>query len=151
MFKFYMEQHVERLLMQYKERERRHRQVPLPQPIAKIVKSKFQLQREMSEIKMGDQMKQKFLQLLHNKENQYMRLKRQRLSREMFEVIAGIGIGAFGKVSLVKKVGFDRFGKSSKLFLLQKDTGKPYAMKTLNKKDVIKKQQVGSHKMRIKV
>ena len=56
---------------------------------------------------MGDQMKQKFLQLLHNKENQYMRLKRQRLSREMFEVIAGIGIGAFGKVSLVKKVGFD--------------------------------------------
>ncbi|PAV63463.1 hypothetical protein WR25_01424 isoform A [Diploscapter pachys] len=109
MFKFYMEQHVERLLIQYKERERRHRQ----------------LQREMSEIKMGDQMKQKFLQLLHNKENQYMRLKRQRLSREMFEVIAGIGIGAFGKVSLVKK----------------KDTGKPYAMKTLNKKDVIKKQQ----------
>ncbi|ETN69669.1 kinase domain protein [Necator americanus] len=43
----------------------------------------------------------------------------------MFEVLQHIGVGAFGRVSLVKK----------------KDSGQVYAMKSLLKKDVIMKQQ----------
>lgn len=45
----------------------------------------------------------------------------------MFEHIKHIGVGAFGRVSLVKK----------------RDTGLVYAMKSLLKKDVISKNQVG--------
>ena len=44
----------------------------------------------------------------------------------MFDVRAHIGIGAFGRVSLVRK----------------KDTGRVFAMKSLLKKDVIVKNQV---------
>ncbi|VDO37109.1 unnamed protein product [Haemonchus placei] len=55
----------------------------------------------------------------------YMRLRRQKMNKDMFEVLQHIGVGAFGRVSLVKK----------------KDSGQVYAMKSLLKKDVIMKQQ----------
>ncbi|KHJ75832.1 kinase domain protein [Oesophagostomum dentatum] len=54
-----------------------------------------------------------------------MRLRRQKMNKDMFEVLQHIGVGAFGRVSLVKK----------------KDSGQVYAMKSLLKKDVIMKQQ----------
>ena len=52
-------------------------------------------------------------------------MRRQKMNREMFDLIRHIGIGAFGKVTLVRK----------------KDTDQVYAMKTLVKADVIQKQQ----------
>jgi serine/threonine protein kinase len=54
-------------------------------------------------------------------------MKRQKMNREMFELIRHIGIGAFGKVTLVRK----------------RDTDQVYAMKTLVKADVI---QASKHK-----
>ncbi|CAJ0596339.1 unnamed protein product [Cylicocyclus nassatus] len=109
MFCFFMEQHVERLLAQYKER----------------MKRAHQLQREMEAANLPESMKQKMLDFLQQKESRYMRLRRQKMNKDMFEVLQHIGVGAFGRVSLVKK----------------KDSGQVYAMKSLLKKDVIMKQQ----------
>uniref|UniRef100_A0A0N4U8V0 non-specific serine/threonine protein kinase n=1 Tax=Dracunculus medinensis TaxID=318479 RepID=A0A0N4U8V0_DRAME len=109
LFCFYMEQHIERLIQQYKERAQRA----------------FQLEREMECAKLPDAMREQMLIFLAQKESRYLRLKRQKMNKSMFEVIKHIGFGAFGRVSLVKK----------------KDTGQVYAMKTLLKKDVIVKQQ----------
>ncbi|GMS78707.1 hypothetical protein PENTCL1PPCAC_881, partial [Pristionchus entomophagus] len=66
-----------------------------------------------------------WLDHLLQKESRYMRLKRQKMNKDMFEHIKHIGVGAFGRVSLVKK----------------RDTGLVYAMKSLLKKDVISKNQ----------
>ncbi|KAK5966468.1 Protein kinase domain and AGC-kinase [Trichostrongylus colubriformis] len=109
MFCFFMEQHVERLLAQYKER----------------MKRAHQLQREMEAANLTEPMKQKMMDFLQQKESRYMRLRRQKMNKDMFEVLQHIGVGAFGRVSLVKK----------------KDSGQVYAMKSLLKKDVIMKQQ----------
>ncbi|ULU12032.1 hypothetical protein L3Y34_015410 [Caenorhabditis briggsae] len=109
MLRFYMEQHVERLLQQYREREKRMRQ----------------LQKEMAAAQLPDMMRDKMLGILQQKESRYTRLRRQKMSKNNFIVISHIGVGAFGKVSLVRK----------------KDTDKVYAMKSLEKADVIMKQQ----------
>ncbi len=43
--------------------------------------------------------------ILAHKESKYLRGSRQRLDESMFEKIKTIGVGAFGKVVLVRKVG----------------------------------------------
>ncbi|KAK6726524.1 hypothetical protein RB195_004694 [Necator americanus] len=88
MFCFFMEQHVERLLAQYKER----------------MKRAHQLQREMEAANLPESMKQKMLDFLQQKESRFMRLRRQKMNKDMFEVLQHIGVGAFGRVSLVKKI-----------------------------------------------
>ena len=55
-----------------------------------------------------------------------MRLRRVRLGVEDFITVKVIGKGAFGEVRLVQKA----------------DTGKIYAMKTLRKSEMVKKDQV---------
>ncbi|VDN04539.1 unnamed protein product [Thelazia callipaeda] len=104
-----MEQHVERLLQQYKERQQRAQQ----------------LAKEMECADLPESMREHMMIFLTQKESRYLRLKRQKMNKNMFEVVKHIGFGAFGRVSLVKK----------------KDTGQVYAMKKLLKKDVIMKQQ----------
>ena len=64
--------------------------------------------------------------LLAAKESNYLRRRRQKLNTGMFAHISTIGVGAFGTVSLVRK----------------RDTKTLYAMKTLQKKMVIKQKQV---------
>ncbi|KHN86521.1 Serine/threonine-protein kinase LATS1 [Toxocara canis] len=109
LFCFFMEQHVERLIQQYKERQQRAQQ----------------LAKEMECADLPENMREQMMKFLTQKESRYLRLRRQKMDKNMFEVIKHIGFGAFGRVSLVKK----------------KDTGQVYAMKTLLKKDVIMKQQ----------
>ncbi|CAB3408177.1 unnamed protein product [Caenorhabditis bovis] len=109
MFRFYMEQHVERLLQQYREREKRMRQ----------------LEKEMNAAELPTAMRQRMLEFLQQKESRYTRLRRQKMSKDHFTILKPIGVGAFGKVLLVRK----------------KDTGKAYAMKCLEKADIIMKQQ----------
>uniref|UniRef100_A0AC35UA90 Protein kinase domain-containing protein n=1 Tax=Rhabditophanes sp. KR3021 TaxID=114890 RepID=A0AC35UA90_9BILA len=109
MFRFFMEQHIERLLQQYQERNQRV----------------FQLLKEMEQADLADNLKKQMLKYLVQKESKYIRLKRQKMDVSMFDHIKWIGVGAFGKVSLVKKKGTDQI----------------YAMKTLKKQDVINKQQ----------
>ncbi|GMT29052.1 hypothetical protein PFISCL1PPCAC_20349, partial [Pristionchus fissidentatus] len=109
LFRFFMEQHIERLLEQQKDRAKRA----------------DQLRKEMDEAKLAENAKNLLLDHLLQKESRYMRLKRQKMNKDMFEHLKHIGVGAFGRVSLVKK----------------RDTKLVYAMKSLLKKDVINKNQ----------
>ncbi|XP_063676250.1 serine/threonine-protein kinase LATS1-like isoform X2 [Bolinopsis microptera] len=59
------------------------------------------------------------------KESDFLRLKRSKINKDMFTKIKTIGIGSFGEVSLVQK----------------SDTGTLYAMKTLRKAEVWKRNQ----------
>ncbi|ODV87489.1 hypothetical protein CANARDRAFT_26886 [[Candida] arabinofermentans NRRL YB-2248] len=70
--------------------------------------------------------KNRELQLFGKNESQFLRLRRTRLSLEDFNTVKVIGKGAFGEVRLVQK----------------KDTGKIYAMKTLLKSEMYKKDQL---------
>lgn len=74
----------------------------------------------------SEERKNRQLQSLGKKESQFLRLRRTRLSLEDFETVKVIGKGAFGEVRLVQK----------------KDTGKIYAMKTLLKSEMYKKDQL---------
>jgi protein-serine/threonine kinase len=56
----------------------------------------------------------------------YLRLRRTRIGLQDFRTVKVIGKGAFGEVRLVQKA----------------DTGKIYAMKTLKKNEMFKKDQV---------
>ncbi|KAJ3060659.1 hypothetical protein HDU98_003407, partial [Podochytrium sp. JEL0797] len=56
----------------------------------------------------------------------YKTVARRPLTADDFAVLTLVGKGSFGKVMLVKK----------------KDTGRVYAMKVLNKKDIVKRQEI---------
>lgn len=60
-------------------------------------------------------------------ESQHLRLKRTKIRLTDFRTVKVIGKGAFGEVRLVQKL----------------DTGKVYAMKTLQKAEMLKRDQVG--------
>lgn len=75
---------------------------------------------------MSEERKNRQLQNLGKKESQFLRLRRTKLSLEDFSTVKVIGKGAFGEVRLVQK----------------KDTGKIYAMKTLLKSEMYKKDQL---------
>ncbi|XP_015771185.1 PREDICTED: serine/threonine-protein kinase 38-like [Acropora digitifera] len=63
---------------------------------------------------------------LARKETEFLRLKRSRIGKEDFDSLKVIGRGAFGEVRLVQK----------------HDTGHVYAMKILQKADMLQKEQV---------
>lgn len=65
--------------------------------------------------------------MLNQKESNYIRLKRAKMEKSMFTKLKTIGVGAFGEVTLVQKIDTPH--------LL-------YAMKTLKKADVLKRNQV---------
>jgi serine/threonine-protein kinase LATS1/2 len=110
-YKFFMEQHIENVLKSHKQRLYRRNQ----------------LEKEMAKMMMADESKVEMRKLLNQKESNYIRLKRAKMDKSMFVKIKPIGVGAFGEVSLVKKI----------------DTPNHlYAMKTLRKADVLKKNQV---------
>lgn len=86
-----------------------------------------QLEREMSKMKMSDESKVEMRKLLNQKESNYIRLKRAKMDKQMFVKIKPIGVGAFGEVNLVRKID---------------QPNHLYAMKTLRKADVLKRNQV---------
>lgn len=110
-FKFYMEQHIENVLKSYKQRTFR----------------KNQLEKEMVKIGLSNQAQVEMRKMLNQKESNYIRLKRAKMDKSMFVKIKHIGVGAFGEVSLVRKID---------------TTNHLYAMKTLRKADVLKRNQV---------
>lgn len=74
----------------------------------------------------SDERKQRQLASYGRKESDFLRLRRVRMGVEDFITVKVIGKGAFGEVRLVQKA----------------DTGKIYAMKTLRKSEMVKKDQV---------
>ncbi|EJD01242.1 AGC/NDR protein kinase [Fomitiporia mediterranea MF3/22] len=75
---------------------------------------------------MTEERKQRQLHQLGKKESTFLRLRRTRLGLDDFRTVKVIGKGAFGEVRLVQKT----------------DTGKIYAMKTLKKDEMLKKDQL---------
>ncbi|KAH3667745.1 hypothetical protein WICMUC_005277 [Wickerhamomyces mucosus] len=84
------------------------------------------LEHKLQSEEGSEERKNRQLQSLGKKESQFLRLRRTRLSLDDFETVKVIGKGAFGEVRLVQK----------------KDTGKIYAMKTLLKSEMYKKDQL---------
>lgn len=75
---------------------------------------------------LSDDRKARQLASLGRRESGFLRLRRTRLGLDDFRTVKVIGKGAFGEVRLVQKV----------------DTGKIYAMKTLRKSEMFKKDQL---------
>lgn len=109
-FKFFMEQHVENVLKSYQQRLHR----------------RMQLENEMTKVGLSEEAARQMRRMLTQKESNYIRLKRAKMDKCMFEKIKTLGVGAFGEVALVRK----------------KDVATLYAMKTLRKSDVLKRNQV---------
>ncbi|XP_050293114.1 serine/threonine-protein kinase Warts isoform X2 [Anthonomus grandis grandis] len=105
----------------------------MEQHIENVIKSyrqrqyrRMQLEKEMVKIGLSSEAQQQMRKMLSQKESNYIRLKRAKMDNNMFETIKPIGVGAFGEVKLVRKI----------------DTNHLYAMKTLRKADVLKRNQV---------
>ncbi|GAA5998985.1 hypothetical protein JCM5350_005472 [Sporobolomyces pararoseus] len=79
-----------------------------------------------TETSLSDERKIRQLQQLGRTESSFLRLRRTRLGLDDFRTVKVIGKGAFGEVRLVQKV----------------DTGKIYAMKSLKKAEMFKKDQL---------
>lgn len=109
-FKFFMEQHVENVIKSHKQR----------------VFRRLQLETEMAKIGLSPEAQCQMRKMLSQKESNYIRLKRAKMDKSMFTKLKPIGVGAFGEVTLVRKI----------------DTNHLYAMKTLRKADVLKRNQV---------
>jgi len=105
-----MEQHVENVIKNYKQRQFR----------------RTQLEQEMTKIGLHPESQSQMRKMLSQKESNYIRLKRAKMDKSMFSKMKTIGVGAFGEVALVCKM----------------DTSHLYAMKTLKKANVLKRNQV---------
>lgn len=106
----------------------------MEQHIENVIKSyrqrtfrKNQLEKEMSKVGLSDATQIEMRKMLNQKESNYIRLKRAKMDKSMFHKIKPIGVGAFGEVTLVSKID---------------TTDHLYAMKTLRKADVLKRNQV---------
>lgn len=88
-----------------------------------------ELERKLETEPGSEERKHRQLAALGRKESQFLRLRRTRLGLDDFVTVKVIGKGAFGEVRLVQKL----------------DSGKIYAMKTLRKADMFKKDQVIEH------
>lgn len=82
--------------------------------------------RLQGEVTLSDDRKHRQLLQLGRKESTFLRLRRTKLGLGDFRTVKVIGKGAFGEVRLVQKT----------------DTGKIYAMKTLIKQEMLKKDQL---------
>lgn len=111
-YKYFIEQRYEKLFSEIHQRAER-RQL---------------LEQNLKNRKIEGEKKEAYIQRLQQKENEYMRLRRTRLSVHTFDKICLLGKGAYGEVGLVR----------------MKITGKYYAMKMLKKKDMIHKHQVNT-------
>ncbi|KAG6884714.1 hypothetical protein C0993_008782 [Termitomyces sp. T159_Od127] len=88
---------------------------------------RVELERKLqNDVMMSEERKHRQLQQLGKKESTYLRLRRTKLGLNDFRTVKVIGKGAFGEVRLVQKV----------------DTGKIYAMKSLKKEEMLKKEQL---------
>lgn len=75
---------------------------------------------------ISNEAKEREVRKYNKLESQHLRLKRTKIRLMDFRTVKVIGKGAFGEVRLVQKL----------------DTGKVYAMKTLQKAEMLKRDQV---------
>lgn len=87
---------------------------------------RWTLERELLESDVSEKDQMDLLKQLEQKETEYMRLQRNKIGVDNFELLTLIGKGAFGEVRVCK----------------EKATGNVYAMKKLNKSEMIRRRQV---------
>ncbi|EJD53736.1 AGC/NDR protein kinase [Auricularia subglabra TFB-10046 SS5] len=88
---------------------------------------RVELERKLAaDVMMTEERKQRQIAQLGRRESTFLRLRRTKLGLDDFRTVKVIGKGAFGEVRLVQKI----------------DTGKIYAMKTLQKSEMLKKEQL---------
>ena len=87
---------------------------------------RMKLEVEMGKRGLDEATCEQMRKLLAQKESNFLRMKRAKMHRDQFDIVKPIGVGAFGVVSLVRK----------------KDTRRLYAMKSLRKADVVRRNQV---------
>ena len=87
---------------------------------------RMKLEMEMAKRNLDETTSEQMRRILYQKESNFLRLKRAKLHQDMFDTVKPLGLGAFGVVTLVRKT----------------DTKKLYAMKTLRKVDVLRRNQV---------
>ena len=87
---------------------------------------KTQLEIEMARAGLKDKEQEEMKKLLAQKESNHIRLGRAKMTKSMFVKVKPVGVGAFGEVSLVRKQGTSAY----------------YAMKTLRKSEVLRRNQV---------
>jgi len=109
-FRYFVEQRYENLFKELHQRAERRQQ----------------LEKQMSELNLAPEQRERYLKRLHMKESEYTRLRRVKFSKNAFNTIKVIGKGAFGEVRLVRMI----------------TTGELYAMKILRKSEMIHKEQV---------
>lgn len=109
-FKFFMEQRIENIHKAYQQRMQR----------------RMKLEQEMAKRGLDEPTSEQMRRILYQKESNFLRLRRAKMHKDLFKTVKPLGIGAFGVVSLVRKI----------------DTNKLYAMKTLRKADVLRRNQV---------
>ena len=119
-FKFFMEQHVENVVKYYDDRRKR----------------RMQLEQEMVKFGLDDKQQELYRRVLAVKESNFIRLKRAKMNKSQFKKIKPIGSGAFGDVSLVRKVD----GHMNHMNVNHEV--KLFAMKTLKKSEVLMRNQV---------
>lgn len=85
------------------------------------------METRLTQIHTGDG-KEREIRKYAKMESQHLRLRRTKIRLADFRTVKVIGKGAFGEVRLVQKV----------------DTGKVYAMKSLQKAEMLKRDQVRS-------
>ncbi|KAF9331968.1 Serine/threonine-protein kinase [Podila minutissima] len=108
-----------------KYRLEHHYSLSLEQAIERSER-RTELERKLETEPGSEERKHRQLAALGRKESQFLRLRRTRLGLDDFVTVKVIGKGAFGEVRLVQKL----------------DSGKIYAMKTLRKADMFKKDQL---------
>ena len=87
---------------------------------------RIQLEQEMTKVSLSNEAQLQMRRMLQQKESNYIRMRRSKMNKDMFLKIKILGNGAFGEVTLVRK----------------KDVHQLYAMKTLRKSEVLKRNQV---------
>ena len=129
-FKFYMEQHYDqndgKVWREYKERKARQ----------ETLKSQLQLHRKSDEIPYD---KEELVKCMQKLETNFLRIRRAKWKRNDFQKIKVIGLGAFGEVSLVRRKDLSSNNNAQ---TLRKFRSYLYAMKTLKKSQVVRKNQV---------
>ncbi|EIW79360.1 kinase-like protein [Coniophora puteana RWD-64-598 SS2] len=89
-------------------------------------KRRTELEQKLNAAPMPNEAKEREIRKYRKLESQHLRLRRTKISLNDFRTIKVIGKGAFGEVRLVQKT----------------DTAKVYAMKTLQKAEMLKRDQL---------
>ncbi|XP_039020875.1 serine/threonine-protein kinase tricornered-like [Hibiscus syriacus] len=87
---------------------------------------RWMLERKLADAEVTAEEQMNMLKFLEKKETEYMRLQRHKMGVDDFELLTIIGKGAFGEVRLCK----------------EKATGNVYAMKKLQKSEMLRRGQV---------